>query len=147
MDIKTSERHSDFLNEYINGDSRAKKWFHERHTDFVLTDWSPGRVSMVWSIGDEFLAPDGVMFGGQIAFVADHVCALAAYTVLGAEDDRFRTSRLETNFFRPLTKCDARIEAQVVNVSKNLIHIEGEIFNAQDKCAARISAVQMRRKA
>ena len=82
-----------------------------------------------------------------MASVADHVAGLAAMTVLEAEDDRFRTSRLETNFFRPLTAPTIRIEGRALNVAKTLIHIEADFRNAEDKLAARVVAVQVRRSA
>ncbi len=141
----TSARHSEILDGYKRGDSRFNKWSEEKLGSFRLVDWAWGRLSMVWEIDDRFVMPDGVMFGGHIASVADHVAGLVAMTVLEAEEERFRTSRLETSFFRPLTKPRATIEAKVVNASKSLIHVEADFMNAEGKLAARIAAVQMRR--
>ena len=100
---------------------------------------------MRWDIDDRFLMPDGVMFGGHIASVADHVAGLTTMTVLTANEERFRTSRLETNYFRPLTAPLAVIDGRVVNASKTLIHVEADFLNAEEKLAVRISAVQVRR--
>ena len=100
---------------------------------------------MRWEIDDRFVMPDGVMFGGHIASVADHVAGLATMTVLNADNERFRTSRLETNYFRPLTMPLATIEGRVVNASKTLIHVEADMLNAQEKLAVRVNAVQVRR--
>lgn len=102
---------------------------------------------MVWEIDDRFVMPDGVMFGGHVASVADHVAGLTAMTALEENDDRFRTSRLETNYFRPVMKPKATIEARIVNTSKSLIHVEADFFNAEGKLAVRIAAVQMKRTA
>ena len=87
------------------------------------------------------------MFGGHVASVADHVAGLVTMTVLDDSADRFRTSHLETNYFRPIMKPSARIEARVVNASKTLAHVEADFFKAEEKLAVRMSAVQVRRKA
>ena len=141
----TSERHTDILNGYKAGGSRFNDWARERLGEFILLDWSWGHIKMRWEIDDRFVMPDGVMFGGHIASVADHVAGLATMTVLSANEERFRTSRLETNYFRPLTMPLAVIEGRVVNASKNLIHVEADFVNAQEKLAVRINAVQVRR--
>lgn len=143
---KTSARHTEILDGYKRGDGRFNKWAEEKLGTFRLTHWEWGRLSMVWEIDDRFIMPDGVMFGGHIASVADHVAGLAAMTVLDGEGDRFRTSRLETSFFRPVMKPKAMIEARVVNTSKTLIHVEADFLNGEEKLAARIAAVQMKRK-
>ncbi|MAW80063.1 MAG: hypothetical protein CMI63_07475 [Parvularcula sp.] len=145
MTFTTSERHTDILNGYKAGGSRFNDWAQEKLGHFVLTDWSWGRIAMRWDIDDRFIMPDGVMFGGHVASVADHVAGLTAMTVLTDNRERFRTSRLETNYFRPLTAPLARIEGRVTNASASLIHVEADFLNGDEKLAARIYAVQVRR--
>ncbi len=142
---KTSARHTDMLNGYKSGGSRFNEWARNALGHFTLTRWQWGELHFVWDIDDRFIMPDGVMFGGHIASVGDHIAALAAMSVLADERERFRTSRLETSFFRPLTAPKATIDARVTNASKSLIHVEADIKNADDKLAARIAAVQIRR--
>jgi len=144
---QTSARHAEILDGYKSGSSRFNKWCEEKLGAFRLTHWEWGKLSMVWEIDDRFVMPDGVMFGGHVASVADHVAGLAAMTVLEANEDRFRTSRLETNFFRPIMKPAAAIEARIVNASKSLIHVEADFLNGEGKLAARVAAVQMKRTA
>jgi len=145
MTHTTSERHTDILNGYKAGGSRFNDWTKEKLGDISLTHWAWGEVTLCWDIDDRFVMPDGVMFGGHIASVADHVAGLTAMTVLSANEERFRTSRLETNFFRPLTMPIATIEGRVTNASKSLIHVEADFYNADKKLAVRVNAVQMRR--
>lgn len=142
---KTSERHTDILNGYKDGGSRFNDWAEEKLGLLSLTGWAWGEVAMRWDIDERFVMPDGVMFGGHIASVADHVAGLAAMTVLTDSRERFRTSRLETNYFRPLTMPLATIEGRVANASKTLIHVEADFLNADEKLAVRINAVQVRR--
>ena len=142
---ETSERHTALLNGYQAGEAPFHQWAAEKLGAFSLTDWAWGTIAMRWDIDDRFVMPDGVMFGGHIAAVADHVAGLAAMTVLADSRERFRTSRLETNFFRPLGMPLATIEGRVTNVSRSLIHVEADFRNAEDKLAVRIYAVQVRR--
>lgn len=139
----TSQRHTELLDSYQNGTSIFKKWASEHLGDVELLEWSWGKVQLRWTIDDRFIMPDGVMFGGHIASISDHLVALGAMTVLTDSKDRFRTSRLETNFFRPLMKCDADVEVRVTNISRRLIHLEMDIFNGQKKLAVRVNAVQV----
>ncbi len=141
----TSERHTDILNGYKDGGSRFNHWAEEKLGSIVLLSWEWGEINMRWDIDDRFVMPDGVMFGGHIASVADHVAGLTAMTVLRDSKERFRTSRLETNYFRPVTMPLATIIGRVTNASKTLIHVEADFFNEQDKLAVRIHAAQVRR--
>ena len=145
MNRQTSERHTDILNGYKAGGSRFNIWAEEKLGAFELTSWSWGRVSLRWNIDDRFVMPDGVMFGGHVASVADHIAGLTTMTVLTVNEERFRTSRLETNFFRPVMKPKAVIEGRVVNASKSLIHVEADFLNEEGKLSVRIAAVQVRR--
>ena len=141
----TSERHTDILNGYKSGGSRFNEWTHEKLGDITMSSWEWGAINLRWDIDDRFVMPDGVMFGGHIASVADHVAGLTAMTVLTESKERFRTSRLETNFFRPLTMPLATIEGRVTNASASLIHVEADFYNADDKLAVKVHAVQVRR--
>ncbi len=143
---KTSERHTGILNAYSEGTSSFNGWMRDRLGDLHLASWEWGAIEMSWIIDDRFIMPDGVMFGGHIASVADHVAGLLSMTVLEEDTERFVTSRLETNYFRPLMKPAARILGRVTNVSRSLIHAEADFLNAEGKLAARIDAVQVRQR-
>lgn len=143
--MKTSERHTDILNGYKQGGSRFNDWARATLGDLKLTSWEWGRLSMVWELDDRCIMPDGVMFGGHVASVADHVTGLVTMTVLADSKERFRTSHLETSFFRPIVKPRVAIEARVVNASKTLVHVEADFVNAEGKLAARVAAVEARR--
>ncbi len=145
MTRTTSERHTDILNGYKSGGSRFNEWAQEKLGTFILTSWEWGALTMRWDIDDRFVMPDGVMFGGHIASVADHVAGLTTMTVLTDNKERFRTSRLVTNYFRPLTMPVATIEGRVVNASRTLIHAEADFYNADEKLAVRMEVVQVRR--
>ncbi|MBY0423258.1 MAG: PaaI family thioesterase [Parvularculaceae bacterium] len=140
----TSERHTGLLNSYRD-DGGWRQWTKEKLGDIRLVNWSYGRVSLFWEIDDRMLLWDGVMFGGHVASVSDHVAALVTMSALSTNADRFRTSRLETNYFRPITKPSLTIEARATNVSSRLIHVEGDYRTPDGKLAARLHAVQVRK--
>jgi len=142
---RTSERHSAILDGYRQGDTNFNKWAETNLGCFALTKWSWGAITLDWDIDDRYIMPDGIMFGGHISAVADHVAGLTAMTVLEADGERFRTSKLETNFFRPIIKPKVVIEGRVINSSRSLIHVEGDFINPEGKLCVRIGAIQMRR--
>ncbi|MEM9898171.1 MAG: PaaI family thioesterase [Pseudomonadota bacterium] len=148
--MRTSARHAEILNAYREQASPYYGWAKARLGDLRISRWSFGELEMDWSIGgpgDEgMLLHQGFMFGGHIASVADHIASLVTMTVLENEDDRFRTSRLETKFFRPVKGPEMTIKASVLNVSRHLIHVEADIQNAEAKRAVRIEATQVRQK-
>lgn len=142
---KTSSRHSKILNDQVSGVSIYNGWAAEKLGPIKLTAWEWGSAFFQWDVDERWLMPDGVMFGGHVASVGDYVTSGTAMTVLTEDDQRFRTSRLETDFFRPMIKQHVMIEGRVVNVSKSLIHVETQFLNPEKKMIARVSAVQVRR--
>lgn len=142
---RTSDRHTDILNGYKQGGSRFNEWAYAQLGDLKLLAWSWGHISMEWDVDERFVMPDGVMFGGHTAAVADHVAGLATMTVLMRDEERFRTSRLETSYFRPIREEPVRIEGKVVAASKHLIHVEAAFHDPEDRLAVKIAAVQVRR--
>lgn len=145
MTRTTSKRHSGILNDYQALRSKFYNWSKESLGDIRITDWSYGSVSMEWPIDGRMVMPDGFMFGGHVASAADHIVGLVSMSVLENDDERFRTSRLETNYFRPVMRPRVTIEARVTNVSRSLIHAEADMLNQEGKLCVRIYAVQMRR--
>jgi len=143
--LPTSRRHTQMLNRLLEGPPPFKPVAILGGGS--LSDWGEGWVKARWPINTDFRLPDGSMFGGYIAALADHTLAPAAFSVLEDDDDRFRTANLQTNFFRPLTGEWMDLEARVVNVSRRLIHVEGDFLNEDGKVAARCTAVQSRRRA
>ncbi|MGF1543839.1 MAG: PaaI family thioesterase [Parvularculaceae bacterium] len=141
----TSARHTKILNDFLAGEGAYAAWANEGLGPQRLVGWSPGALSLEWTIEPDMVLPDGVMFGGRVAAMADHVTSLVAMTALAADDMRFRTSRLDTSFFRPIKQPRIDVAARVVNVSARLIHVEADFLNVDGKICARSCAVQSRR--
>ena len=146
MNNKTSERHTEILDSYQSGASKYAQWAKANLGEIRITDWTFGELNLEWELDGRFVMPDGVMFGGHISSVADHVASLGTMTVLSDSRDRFRTSRLETNFFRPMSAAVVTINVRVTNVSARLIHVEADFLDPSEKLLVRIHAMEVRRR-
>jgi len=102
--------------------------------------WEPGVVRRRWNIGPWAHNPDGTVFGGLIAALADQATSFAAFTILG-DDEASRTASLQIDYFRPVVGTHVTLEARVVNRSRRLIHTETEIMRDDGKIAAHARAV------
>lgn len=102
--------------------------------------WEPGRITRRWTVGTWAHNPDGTVFGGLIAALADQVTSFAAFTILG-DDEASRTASLQVDYFRPVIGPHVTVEARIVNRSRRLIHTETEIVRADGKVAAHARAV------
>lgn len=143
----TSARHTEILNGYQSGDTSFNRWVAERLARIEIKTWAYGEMTLEWVIDDRFVMSDGVVFGGYIASVGDHLAGLVSMSVLTSDDERFRTARLETNFFRPLKAGRVLVDARIINASRTLINAELDVFNESKKHAARIIATQIRQRA
>ncbi len=112
----------------------------------MLDGWERGRVWAKWPVEGEFLIPVvASVFGGYIAALADHLLALAAFTVL-ADEESFVTAELHVHFFRPVQEGILEIEARVVRRGKRSIYCEVTIGDSGGKLIARAGATQMVRQ-
>ncbi len=143
----TSQRHAGILNGVMNGDSPYRIWADEQLALIAIDRWAWGEIDFSWDIDERHIMPDGVMFGGHVASVADYVTSLAAMTVLTEDNQRFRTSHLSVDYFRPVKRPAAMIKGRVTNVSRSLIHVEADVFNEDKKRLVRMSATEVRRVA
>ncbi len=109
----------------------------------MLDGWERGRVWAKWPVEGEFLIPVvASVFGGYIAALADHLLALAAFTVL-ADEESFVTAELHVHFFRPVQEGILEIEARVVRRGKRSMYCEVTIGDSGGKLIARAGATQM----
>ena len=103
----------------------------------LIDDWGEGWVRKSWSPKEEFLHPDGTMFGGYASALFDQVFAFATMTVIG-EDEAYRTSNLNISFLSLSRSEKVSLEASVVSRSRRLITLEGKMlgFDGQVRCIA-----------
>jgi uncharacterized protein (TIGR00369 family) len=104
--------------------------------------WEPGRVTATWPVDQRFFNERGVLFGGFLAALSDHILGMATMSVLEA-GEAFTTSDLRTSFFRPVTGGTLKLDARVVHRSRNMVHVEVQFVREDDKLVAKATATQV----
>ena len=145
-DSRTSARHTRMLDALREGGESARGVWTAAMGALVVTDWSWGQVCADWTVNTQFDIGDGTIFGGLTAAMADSFLGLTAMTVCAEEDDRFRTSHLRTDFFKPVVGPTVQLAGRVLNKSRQFIHVEAD-FLINGRCVVRSAATQVRRKA
>lgn len=87
------------------------------------TKWSHGSVVLDMELGVELTLTPGVIFGGYITCLIDHLASLVMMTVL--PDDTFvLTAGLGAEFLGPVVPGTVRIEAEVTKLATRLATVE-----------------------
>lgn len=110
-----------------------------------ITGWESGRVWGNATVDRELLQPQGNLFGGWIAAVADEVLGMAAMTVM-EEGEIFSTSACSVQFFRPVNSGTIGIEARVVNRARSSVYAEATFISEEGELIAKASATQVIRR-
>lgn len=107
-----------------------------------LDDWGEGWVRKSWAPRPELSLPDGTLFGGYLAALADQVLAFAAMSV-APEDVAFRTTNLQLHFVRVTSAQPLTIEAHVVAQTRQLITARAEFRRVDGELIAEATAQQL----
>ena len=87
------------------------------------------------SFPDECLNPQGTVQGGMISSVLDDCTALCV--LFSTKGKRFPNSTdLHTTFHRPLLLEPAIIKTSILKIGKNIVAVEGKIFNGKNMLVA-----------
>jgi len=103
-----------------------------------------GKITCQFEVSEDFKQPEGLLFGGYIAAVADDYLAMAAFSVL-TNDYVVVTGDLRVQYFRPIIKGKVNIEAEVVNESQTTIHAEVTFKTENGKLAAKATATMSKK--
>lgn len=106
-----------------------------------LVRWEPSKAWFEWPVDPRTHNYAGVVFGGQIALMADRALAVTSITALD-DNEHFTTSDLRTSFFRPIVEGTLFIEGTVVHKGRRLLHAEAAFTNDQGKLVAKAVAAQ-----
>ncbi len=104
--------------------------------------WEPGRVWSHWEVDPNVLQPQGTLFGGFIAALADQIAGLATLSVLN-DDEAYATSDLRLSFLRAVREGKLSIEARVLHRGRTAVHVEVEFTRDDGKLAAKAAATQI----
>ena len=87
------------------------------------------------SFPDECLNPQGTVQGGMISSVLDDCTALCV--LFSTKGKRFPNSTdFHTTFHRPLLLEPAIIKTSILKIGKNIVSVEGKIFNENNMLTA-----------
>ena len=85
----------------------------------------------------ETLNPFGFVQGGMITSALDEVTSITVNLI--SEDKKLPNSiDLHTSFHRPVKLGKVIIETKIIKIGKNIVSIEGKLFNSENKIAASI---------
>ena len=85
----------------------------------------------------ETLNPFGFVQGGMITSALDEVTSITVNLI--TEDKKLPNSiDLHTSFHRPVKLGKVIIETKIIKIGKNVVSIEGKLFNSENKIAASI---------
>ena len=144
MSKETSKRYAEMLSTYQAGVGPSVAWARRVVGHFDILSWKWGEAQVRWTPDEKHLLPDGVMFGGHLAAVADHMGFVGVATVMTDDNEGFRTTQLQTNYFRPVTAAPTLINIRVGNMARTLIHVDVDIMTPDDKLAVRSLVIQNR---
>ena len=88
-----------------------------------FSGWESGRVWGEWDVDPEICNPDGALFGGYLAALADATAGHAVATTLDSEEG-FATADLHISYYRPVRGGRLRFEGVVVSRGRQIGHVE-----------------------
>ena len=108
------------------------------------TTWAHGAVALEMHLGPELTLTPGVIFGGYVTCLVDHLASLVLMTVL--PDDTFvLTAEIGADFVGPLVPGAVLIEAAVTRLAKRLALVE-ITFTQNGRVTTRARAEQVIRR-
>lgn len=108
----------------------------------LLDDWGEGWSRKTWSPDPTVIGPDGSLFGGHLAALADQSAAFATMTVMG-EEETFRTTHLSVQFFRVGRAYPLEIAGRVVARTRRMVSVEVDFRRPDGELIARATAQQI----
>ena len=106
-----------------------------------MDSFGEGFLNVHWDVDPLYANPDGSIYGGWIAAMADNLLYLVASTVF-KEGENASTSDLQLIFMRPIKQGRIRIEARVVERSRSSVLCDCAFYLPDGRLAARATAQQ-----
>ena len=112
----------------------------------LIDRWEPGRVWCRLKVDPDLIQPQGDLFGGYIAVVADEMLGMATASVL-VDGEVFTTSDSHVHYFRPTSGGELNIEASIIHKGRSSAYVEATFTNSDGELVAKASATQIIRRA
>jgi uncharacterized protein (TIGR00369 family) len=106
-----------------------------------MDGFGEGFLNVHWDVDPLYSNPDGSIYGGWLAAMADNLLYLVATTVM-KEGEEASTSDLQMVFMRPVKEGRIRIESRVVERSRSTILCDCLFYLPDGRLAVRATAQQ-----
>lgn len=106
-----------------------------RFLGFDLSTTAPGRGEATLAIRDDHLNPNGVVHGGVLFTMIDTAMGLATMSVLPA-GEICASIEVQIRYLRAVTSGDIRVEAEVLQRRRRIVHLEARTFTGGGELAA-----------
>jgi uncharacterized protein (TIGR00369 family) len=107
-----------------------------------FSGWEPGRVWGDWDFDPSICNPDGTLFGGYLAALADATAGHAMATTLSS-DEGFATADLHVSYHRPVRSGRLRFEGVVLSRGRQIGHVEVRITSHDGDLVATALATEV----
>lgn len=109
----------------------------------TIDGWEPGRVWCDWIVDKALIQPQGRLFGGALAAIADEFLGVATLTVL-EENELTTTADLSVNFLGAIRAGEKlRIEGRVVSRGRSSVYVEVTFTDEAGNLRAKARATQV----
>jgi uncharacterized protein (TIGR00369 family) len=108
----------------------------------IEVDLEEKRIKVGFDGKPEFRNPAGHIQGGILAAMLDDAMGPIVVAVTGGQSFP-ATIDLNVSFIRPVTPGPISVTAHIANMGKQLVFLEGELFDAGGKLCARATASSM----
>lgn len=106
-----------------------------------IDSFGEGFLNVHWDVDPLYANPDGSIYGGWIAAMADNLLYLVSTTVF-KDAENASTSDLQLIFMRPIKQGRIRIESRVIERSRSAILCDCSFYLPDGRLAARATAQQ-----
>lgn len=110
-----------------------RKGSHWKHMNFEVQSINKGLVSLKLTNREEFNNIKGTIHGGIIAALLDTTMGMTARTILKGSPV---TIQLNIQYVKPAINETLFSKSEIINISRQVCFLEGQIFNEADKMIA-----------
>ncbi|WP_353722089.1 PaaI family thioesterase [Dyadobacter sp. 676] len=136
---QTESKRLSFLRQFIGKSmdrhfSPVAKWLNG--TLIAIED---GAMEVEYLVREDMCNPMGTLHGGIAATILDDVVGTMVYAI--GREFGFASVNLNCDFLSPAVTGDVlTAKSEIVRAGKNIIHVEGRLFNAQGRIVAKCTS-------
>lgn len=105
------------------------------HLDSHIESAKKGKVSLTFTISDQYTQGNGVIQGGALTMLLDYGLAFAGMSCV-SDGKNVTTTSMTSNFMRPALPGKYRVVGEVVKPGRTMIYAQAELYDGNDKLVA-----------